>query len=169
MRAELSKKDAVIASIEDQVATVSKTFEMRIEESKEKNAQLIAELQKLKSKREIEKSDALSAVSDMKVELDEIKERYQAASTLVRSLKAEQVRLERATKDAERRANESDSEYKEATARIRVLESDLEWHSQEKARIAMQAEKMSRLFSEMAHGGARGSGNPENVAKGRSP
>ena len=50
LRAELSKKDAVIASIEDQVATVSKTFEMRIEESKEKNAQLIAELQKLKSK-----------------------------------------------------------------------------------------------------------------------
>ncbi len=171
MRAELSKKDSVIASIEDQVAAVSAAFEVRIKKSEERASQLNAELAQLRSTREEERSDALSKVQGVRTELDEIRDRHQAASALVRSLKAEQIRLERAAKDAELRANESDARFRKATARVGVLEDELAWHSQEKARIATQAQKMSRLFSEMANGGARGGGSAggESVAKGRSP
>ena len=78
-----SKKDTVIASIEDQVAAVSKTFETRIKESNEKCTLLVAELEKLKSAHEKEMADASTRADKMKVELDEMRERHQAASALV--------------------------------------------------------------------------------------
>lgn len=159
LQVELAKKDAVIASIEDQVSTMSKAFQVRMEEADKKASQLSSELENSKAERNAEREDFSVRIDALKSELNEMRGRHESATILIRSLKAEQIQLERSVKDAERRASASDARCAEMSAKSDSLENELAWHEQEKARIARQAQKMSKLFIEMANGGGRGQNN----------
>ena len=150
LRRELLNKDNTIRSIEQQVKELSEHYQkkdLQVKASDEKYQALVLQhqhvLHTIEQNKEAMKTNALKS--------EEIENRYTTATSLVRSLKAELVRMERRVKDLEEEANKSVLWSKRQTQRYEELEMRLVQKDKESTSLRKKAKQATSILQQLGN------------------
>ena len=143
LRRELLQKNEMIRAIELQVkelSTHSETRDAQVKESKNKNQQLLVALRT--------EQEQLHAA---RLQVKEAEERHTVATGLVRSLKAELVRMERRGKDLEEEASANLILSKRLNARHQELEIKLSKKEKESQSFRKKAKQATTILQQLGN------------------
>ena len=150
LRRELLNKDNTIRSIEQQVKELSEHYQkkdLQVKASDEKYQALVLQHQHVSNTIEQNKE----AMKTNAIKCEEIENRYTTATSLVRSLKAELVRMERRVKDLEEEASKSVLWSKRQTQRYEELEMRLVQKDKESTSLRKKAKQATSILQQLGN------------------